>query len=81
VEGFVRVPTAEKLRVFAKCEHFNADTTQVNDDYMAYPGGLSYDVTKEFMPYVAFTHTWNGNMYVTGAPNSDMYQIGVQFKV
>jgi len=81
VEGFVRVPMVEKLRVFAKCTHFNADTTQVNDDYMAYTGGLSYDVTKEFMPYVAYTRKLNGNAYVTGEPNSDMYQIGFQFKL
>lgn len=79
LEGFVRVPTVEKLRVFGKCSHLNPNTSTGNDDFTIYTGGLSYDLAKEFMPFVAYQQKKYQNP--KDGANSDMYQIGFQLKI
>jgi hypothetical protein len=78
VDGFVRIPTLEKLRAFAKYYYYNPNTDLSIDSYKTYVAGLSYDVTNEFMPFVAFEKRG----YET-APNGrdyDKYQVGFQLK-
>jgi hypothetical protein len=79
VEGFVRVPMVEKLRVFGKCSHYNPNTSTGNDDQTTYTGGLSYDVSKEFMPFIAYQQTKYQSS--KDGTNYDEYQIGFQLKI
>jgi hypothetical protein len=79
LEGFVRVPMVEKLRVFGKCSHYDPNMSKGGDEFTTYTGGLSYDLTKEFMPFVAYQHRQYQSSQ--GGNNYDMYQIGFQFKI
>jgi hypothetical protein len=78
VDGFIRIPTMEKLRAFGKYYYYNPNVDQSKDSYKTYVAGLSYDVAPEFMPFMAFEK----RSFET-APNGrdyDKYQVGFQVK-
>ncbi len=75
--GFVRIPGAEKMRLFGKVDYYDPNKDVSNDGVTTYIAGISYDLTKEFMPYMAWERTDNENPK-TG--DSNMYQIGFQYK-
>jgi hypothetical protein len=76
-EGFLRIPTVEKLRAFGRYIYYDPNTDR-SLSYKTYVAGLSYDVTTEFMPFAAFER----RTYETAPAGSDYdkYQIGFQFK-
>jgi len=78
--GFLCIPGAEKLRVFGKYYYYDPNTDKSNDGYTTYVAGLSYDVSKEFMPFVAYEHRDYESKSVSGKNNYDMFQVGFQFK-
>ncbi|MGC1403706.1 MAG: hypothetical protein WA974_12350 [Thermodesulfobacteriota bacterium] len=78
VDGFVRIPGVEKLRVFGKWYNFDPNTDVDNDDYSTTVAGISYDWTKEFMPFVAWEHrTFSSSKF---GNDYDMVQVGFQLK-
>ena len=78
MDGFVRIPGVEKLRVFGKWYNFDPNTDVSNDDYSTTVAGISYDWTKEFMPFVAWEHrTFSSSKF---GNDYDMVQVGFQLK-
>lgn len=78
-DGFVRIPTMEKLRVFGKYYYYDPNTDRDNDSYKTYVAGLSYDVAAEFLPFVAFER----RTYEQSSPagrDYEKYQVGFQVK-
>lgn len=80
VDGFLRIPTMEKLRVFGKWYYYDPNTDKANDGYSIYVAGLSYDVTREFMPFTAYEHRSYESKQVSGKNDYDMFQMGFQLK-
>jgi hypothetical protein len=78
--GFLRIPGMEKLRVFGKYYYYDPNTDKSNDGYTTYVTGLSYDSTKEFMPFVAYEHRSFESNLVSGKNDYDMFQVGFQLK-
>lgn len=78
VEGFVRIPKAEKVRVFGKYLYNDPNTDKGNDSSKKIVAGLSYDVAKEFMPFIAYEK----RTYDTPSAGADydQYQVGFQLK-
>jgi hypothetical protein len=78
VEGFLRIPTVEKLRIFGRWYNYDPNTDRSDDDYNLYVAGMSYDVSKELMPFAA----WEHRSYASSAAGKDydMFQLGFQFK-
>jgi len=76
--AFFRVPALEKLRVFGKLYNYDPNTNRADDDYSVYVAGLSYDITKEFMPFISWERR-DGRVN-SGAADYSKYQIGFQFK-
>ncbi|MDD5168403.1 MAG: hypothetical protein PHN75_06260 [Syntrophales bacterium] len=76
--AFMRIPGAEKLRVFGKWYGYDPNTDRADDDYRVYVAGLSYDVSPEFMPFVAWEH--RDNRINAGAVDYNKYQVGFQLK-
>ena len=78
-DAFVRIPGLEKLRLFGKYYDYDPNTDKDNDKYKTYVGGLSYDLSKEFMLFTAYE---NRKYEVSTASASDynQYQIGFQLK-
>jgi hypothetical protein len=76
--AFMRIPGLEKLRVFGKYYYYDPNTDQSNDSYKTYIAGLSYDVTNEFMPFVAFERRVFES--VAAGADYDKYQVGFQLK-
>ncbi len=79
VDAFVRVPELEKARVFGKWYTYDPNTDVDNNSYDTTVVGVSYDVSKEFMPFVA----WEHRAYETqtaSTHNYDKYQVGFQLK-
>ena len=56
VEGFVRIPTVEKLRAFGRYYNYDPNTDASNNATTTYVLGVSYDWSKEFMPFLAYQH-------------------------
>jgi hypothetical protein len=76
-EGFVRIPKVEKLRVFGRYFNYDPNTDLSNNAQNTYVLGVSYDWSKEFMPFMAYEHRDFEN------PNSkdyDQFQLGFQLK-
>lgn len=73
--GFLRIPGLEKARVFGKVDFFDPNTNKSNDGYTTYIAGLSYDVTKELMPFIAYERRSYESS--TGA-DYDKVQVGFQ---
>jgi hypothetical protein len=78
VSGFLRVPGFERLRAFGKWYGYDANTDRSDDDYTIYIAGLSYDVSKEFMPFIAWEHR-DGHSN-SGLADYNKYQLGFQLK-
>lgn len=76
--AFVRVPGIEKLRVFGKYYTYDPDTDADKKDYAVYVAGLSYDWSKEFMPFVSWER--GDNNVNAGRIDYNKYQIGFQLK-
>ena len=75
--AFIRMPGVEKLRVFGKYYTFNPDKDSTQSkDYAVYVAGLSYDVSKEFMPFVAWER--EDSKVNAGRTDYNKYQIGFQ---
>jgi hypothetical protein len=82
--AFTRIPAFEKLRAFGKWYYYDPNTHRSSDGHTVYVAGLSYDVSKEFMPFVAWERqNTRVNSAATGAlPGVDYtkYQVGFQLK-
>lgn len=78
IDGFVRVPMVEKLRVFGKYYHYDPNTDRSNLAQKTYVVGLSYDIAKEFMPFVAFERR-DYDSTLAGV-DYDKVQVGFQLK-
>jgi hypothetical protein len=79
VDAFVRIPNLEKARVFGKWYTHDPDTNTANNSYDTKIVGVSYDVSKEFMPFIAWEHR-NYDTQTASLKNYDKYQIGFQLK-
>lgn len=84
VDAFVRVPGVEKARVFGKYYNYTPNTevqnaSSANNGWITAVGGISYDVSKEFMPYIAWEHR-SYDIQTASLHNSDKYQVGFQLK-
>jgi len=78
VSGFLRIPGMEKLRVFGKWYNYNPNTDVSNDDYTTTVAGVSYDISKEFMPFAAWEHrSYDSSKF---GSDYDKFQVGFQFK-
>ena len=77
-EAFMRVPNMEKLRIFGKYYYYDPNRDRSDLGYKTYVAGLSYDVTSEFMPFVALERR-NYESTLAGS-DYDKYQIGFQLK-
>jgi hypothetical protein len=75
--GFVRIPGVEKMRVFGKMDNYDPNTDASNNATTTYTAGISYDLTKEFMPYLAWERTDYENPKTA---DTNMYQVGFQLK-
>jgi hypothetical protein len=75
--GFVRIPGVEKMRVFGKADSYDPNRDASNNTTTTYTAGISYGLTKEFMPYLAWERTDYENPK-TGDAN--MYQVGFRLK-
>ncbi|MBA4394489.1 MAG: hypothetical protein C0407_13130, partial [Desulfobacca sp.] len=76
-EGFVRIPNLEKMRVFGRYFTYDPNTDRSNNAQTTYVLGLSYDWTKEFMPFVAYEHR---DFEDSTKKNYDQIQVGFQLK-
>lgn len=78
VDAFMRIPKFEKFRVFGKYYNYDPNTDLSDDGYNLYVGGLSYDLSKEFMLFAAYEK----RAYESAMAGSDYdkYQLGFQFK-
>lgn len=75
--GFVRIPGVEKLRLFGKVDVYDPDKDKSNNSETVYIAGLSYDVSKEFMPFVAYERT---DFEDPKKADTNMFQVGFQLK-
>jgi hypothetical protein len=78
--GFLRIPGLEKLRVFSKYYYYDPNTDKSDDGYGTFVTGLSYDVTKEFMPFASYEHRGFESNQVSKKNDYDMFQVGFQLK-
>jgi len=82
--AYVRVPYANKLRVFGKYYTIDPDTdltasaNQKKDEYAVYAAGLAYDWSKEFMPFFAWER--EDNKKFSNRTDYDKHQIGFQLR-
>jgi hypothetical protein len=80
IAGFVRMPFHKPLRIFARYDIYDDDASAANTDKDEKTTiyGISYDLTKGVMPWVAiekkdFEDSADGDDY-------DMFQVGLQIK-
>ncbi|MFH0789374.1 MAG: hypothetical protein V2B13_17395 [Pseudomonadota bacterium] len=73
--GYLRIPGMKKLRLFGKYEYFDPNTNKSNDGYTTTIAGLSYDVTKDLMPFIAYEHR---SYESSSGAEYDKIQIGFQ---
>lgn len=78
VSGYVRIPGVEKLRAFGKYYHYDPNTDAQDKDYNVYVAGLSYDVSKEFMPFVSWER--QDNKANSSGTDYSKVQLGFQLK-
>ena len=76
-EGFVRIPKVEKMRVFARYFNYDPNTDISNNAQNTYALGVSYDWSKEFMPYLAYEHR---DFEDPRKKDYDQLQVGFQLK-
>ena len=77
VEGFVRIPKVEKLRAFGRYYNYDPNTDVSNNATTTYVLGMSYDWSKEFMPFVAYQHN---DFESKTTKDFDQFQMGFQLK-
>lgn len=77
-DAFVRIPGLEKARAFGIYQYFDPNTDKDSDISKKMVAGLSYDVTKEFMTFIAYEK----KIFDTAAAGADynQYQFGCQLK-
>lgn len=84
LSGHVRMPYIEKVRLFGKYYTMDPDadrmarSTSTKDEYAVYVVGLSYDWSREFMPFIAYER--ENNKQFSSRTDYDMYQVGFQLK-
>ncbi len=78
VSGFLRIPRFEKLRTFGKWYYYDPNTNRSDDERNVYVAGFSYDVSKEFMPFLAWER--QDSRVNSGLVDYNKYQIGFQLK-
>ena len=79
VEGFVRIPGAEKVRLFGRYQNFDPNTDKDNDNAKKIVAGISYDWATEFMPFIAYEKQTSDVAGTRGA-DYEQAQIGFQMK-
>jgi len=77
--AFVRIPNLEKLRLFGKYYYFDPNDDKNDDEYKTYVTGLSYDLSKEFMPFIALEKR-EYEVQTKDNKDYDKFQIGFQLK-
>jgi hypothetical protein len=77
--AFVRIPNLEKLRLFGKYYYFDPNDDVKDDEYKTYVAGVSYDFSKEFMPFIAYEKR-EYETQTSKLMDYDKYQVGFQFK-
>jgi hypothetical protein len=81
VEGFARIPTIEKARIFGRYQHYDPDTDKDDNGWDKFVVGLSYDLTKEFMPFIAFeSRSCDDRVDQSKTPEYAQVQVGFQLK-
>jgi len=84
VDGYVRIPGAEKVRIFGKYYTYDPDTnltatsTTAKSEYSVYVAGLSYDWSKEFTPFISWER--ENNKQYSSRTDYVRYQVGFQLK-
>jgi hypothetical protein len=78
LSALARVAGIDKLRVCGKWYRHDPNTHRSDDERTVYVAGLSYDVSKEFMPFVAWRHQNGGND--SEVVDRHKYRIGFRFK-
>ena len=84
IAGYVRIPCVEKLRLFAKYytldpdKDLSATAAKNKNEYAVYTAGISYDVSKEFMPFIAWER--EDNKRFSARSDYDKVQVGFQLK-
>lgn len=84
VQGYVRVPYVEKLRVFAKYytmdpdKDLSATAAKNKNEFAVYAAGISYDWSKELMPFIAWER--EDNKQFSARSDYDKFQAGFQLK-
>ena len=84
IVGYVRIPGVEKLRVFGKYYTYDPDSdltatsTTKKNEYSVYVAGLSYDLSKEFTPFISWER--ENNKEFSSRTDYNRYQIGFQLK-
>jgi hypothetical protein len=78
VAAFLRIPGLEKLRPFGKWYYYDPNTDLSDNERNVYVAGLAYDVTKEFMPFIAWEHQDSGSQ--SGVVDYNKFQVGFQLK-
>lgn len=74
--GYLKIPGLEKMKVFAKVDYFDPNTKKDKDGYTTYITGISYDVTKELMPFFAYE---NRKYESSSGADYTKWQLGFQF--
>jgi hypothetical protein len=78
VEAFTRIPGLEKLRIFGRYYYYDPDIDTDNDGWKKYVAGLAYDVTREFMLFIAWERL--DNEPTNGSKDYNQFQAGFQLK-
>jgi hypothetical protein len=78
VSGYVRIPGVEKLRAFGKVYKSDPNTDAQDKSSSTYVAGLSYDVSKEFMPFIAWER--QDNKINASGTDYNKLQLGFQLK-
>lgn len=77
--AFLRIPNLEKLRLFGKYYYFDPNDDVKDDEYKTYVAGVSYDFSKEFMPFIAYEKR-EYETQTSKLMDYDKYQVGFQLK-
>jgi predicted porin len=75
--GLVRIPGVEKLRLYGKMDVYDPNKDKSNNNETVYIAGISYDLSKEFMPFIAWERT---DFEDPKKADTTMYQVGFQLK-
>lgn len=78
VEAFAKVPGLEKAKIFGRYLQFDPNTDKDKDDWNRVTAGVAYDLSKEFMPFVAFEKK---SFDTNSAKNIDYDQLQVGFQL